>query len=118
MEKQGGKVAMGGHEATEFNRLKGGEETKTPRMGGIVVWGSVLITLIFTSLLAHFFPNTLLSNLNFLSRSQTLIPATALLAGALIGFLNDFYDVAHEGRGISLRLRLSLITILSGSLGW
>ncbi|MCB9815702.1 hypothetical protein H6785_03950 [Candidatus Nomurabacteria bacterium] len=117
-KKQGGKVAMGGHEATEFNRLKGGEETKTPRMGGIVVWGSVLITLIFTSLLAHFFPNTLLSNLNFLSRSQTLIPATALLAGALIGFLNDFYDVAHEGRGISLRLRLSLITILSGSLGW
>ncbi|MCA9360904.1 hypothetical protein KC730_03370 [Candidatus Kaiserbacteria bacterium] len=117
-KKQGGKVAMGGHEATEFNRLKGGEETKTPRMGGIVVWGSVLITLIFTSLLAHFFPNTLLSNLNFLSRSQTLIPATALLAGALIGFLNDFYDVSHEGRGISLRLRLSLITILSGSLGW
>ena len=36
-KKQGGKVALGGHEATEFNRLKGDGETKTPRMGGIVI---------------------------------------------------------------------------------
>ncbi len=117
-KKQGGKVALGGHEATEFNRLKGDGETKTPRMGGIVIWGSVIITLLLTYILSVIFPNPFFSDLDYLSRSQTLIPATALLVGAIIGFLNDFYDVSHEGKGIQLKIRLALIAVLSGLLGW
>lgn len=117
-KKQGGKVAMGGHEATEFNRLKGDEETKTPRMGGIVIWGSVLLTLGGTYVLSNLFANSFFSDLDYLSRSQTLIPAAMLLIGAVIGFLNDFYDISHEGKGLKLRTRLTLITILSGLLGW
>jgi len=117
-KKQGGKVTMMGHEATEFNRLKGADETKTPRMGGIVIWSSVLLTLSLTYLLAKLFPLSFFSELDFLSRSQTLIPATSLFVGAIIGFLNDFYDVAHGGKGLRLSVRLSLITALSGLLGW
>jgi phospho-N-acetylmuramoyl-pentapeptide-transferase len=117
-KKQGGKVAMGGMDATEFNRLKGGDETKTPRMGGIVIWGSVLLTLGGTYAMAQFFPDTFFANLAFLSRSQTLIPAATLMIGALIGFLNDFYDIAHEGKGLRLSIRLSLITALAAGLGW
>jgi len=116
-KKQGGKIALGGNEATEFNRLKGENETKTPRMGGIVIWGSVLLTLGGTFILARLFPDTTLASLDFLSRSQTLIPATTLLVGALIGFLNDFYDIAHQGKGLRLSIRLILITILSTFLG-
>lgn len=117
-KKQGGKVALGGREATEFNRLKGEDETKTPRMGGIVIWASVLITLGGTYLLGMILPNTYFAELDYLSRSQTLIPAVMLFIGAGIGFLNDFYDVTHDGKGLSLKLRLSLITILAGFLGW
>ena len=117
-KKTGGKMAMSGGEAKEFNRLKASTETKTPRMGGIVIWGSVLITLITTYALAFVFPDSFFSELDYLSRSQTLIPATALLVGALIGFLNDFYDVTHSGKGLRLSVRLVLITILSGILGW
>jgi phospho-N-acetylmuramoyl-pentapeptide-transferase len=117
-KKSGGKVALGGREATEFNRLKGGEETKTPRMGGVVIWGSVLLTLFGTYLLGAVFPNTFLADFDYLSRSQTLIPAAALMVGALIGFLNDFYDVTHEGRGMRLSVRLGLIVVLSGLLAW
>lgn len=117
-KKQGGKIALGGQEAIEFNRLKGADETKTPRMGGIVIWGSVLLTLSFTYILALIFPNTFFADLDFLSRSQTLIPATTLLIGALIGFLNDFYDISHEGKGIKLSTRLGLIVLLSTVLGW
>lgn len=117
-KKRGGKVAMLGHDATEFNRLKGEGETKTPRMGGIVIWASVLLTLLTTYTLAIVFPNSFFSDLDYLSRSQTLIPAAAMLVGAIIGFLNDFYDVAHDGKGIKLSIRLILITALSATLGY
>jgi len=117
-KKQGGKKAIGGHEAIEFNRLKGEGETKTPRMGGIIIWASTLITLSGLFAIAILFPNSVFSNLDFLSRSQTLIPAGALLIGAIIGFLNDFYDVTHGGQGLRLSIRLGLITILAGTLGW
>lgn len=117
-KKQGGKVAIGGHEATEFNRLKGAHETKTPRMGGIIIWGSVLCTLISTSMLAYLFPQSFFGELNFLTREQTWIPAATLMIGALIGFLNDFYDIAHGGKGLRLSVRLTLITLLATALGW
>ena len=117
-KKEGGKTAIGGKVAEVFNQLKGAEETKTPRMGGIVIWGSVLITFLLCEVLAMMWPQSVFSNLNFFSRSQTLIPAVALIVGALIGFLNDFYDVKHGGKGLSLRVRLVLITALSGVLGW
>lgn len=117
-KKQGGKTALGGHTAEVFNQLKGDGETKTPRMGGIVVWGSVLITLSLLFGLAKVFPGSFVSELDFLSRSQTLIPSMALIVGAGIGFLNDFYDVTHRGKGLRLRVRLLLIMGLAGALGW
>lgn len=116
-KKQGGKQALGGHDATEFNRLKGADETKTPRMGGLVIWGSVLMVT-----LGGFLVSELLgepgSSFSFLSRSQTWIPFSAMLVGAIIGFLSDFYDIAHGGKGLRLSARLGLITVLSGILGW
>jgi len=117
-KKTGGKKALGGHDATEFNRLKGGGETKTPRMGGIVIWASTLLTLGMMFVLARLLPDTFFSSLDFLSRSQTLIPAAMLLVGAGIGFLNDFYDVTHGGEGLRLKVRLVLITLVAGFLGW
>ena len=117
-KKAGGKIAINGTAAKVFNKLKGKDEHKTPRMGGIVIWGSVLITLFLTYFLSHNTDYALLQGLDFLSRSQTLIPVFALVVGAGIGFLNDFYDVTHDGKGLRLSLRLTLISVLSGILGW
>lgn len=117
-KKAGGKVSMYGTDATVFNELKGKDEHKTPRMGGIVIWGSVLLTLLATSLLAYLLETPFFTGLDFFSRSQTMIPLAAMLVGAAIGFLNDFYDVTHGGRGIRLSIRLTLITTLAAILGW
>jgi phospho-N-acetylmuramoyl-pentapeptide-transferase len=117
-KKQGGKVSLDGTTASEFNRLKGNEETKTPRMGGIVIWGSVLLTILGINLLAFLFPNTFFAKFNYFSRSQTFIPVAALIVGALIGFVNDFYDITHAGKGIRLSQRLLIISVLSGAVGW
>jgi len=117
-KKQSGKTALDGKVATEFNRLKGEDELKTPRMGGIVIWGSVIITLIILYFVSFFFPNNSIGGLFFLSRSQTWIPFSVLLIGAMIGFLNDYYDVIHGGKGLKLSVRLSIIALLSGTIGW
>ncbi len=117
-KKQGGKTAIGGAIATVFNELKGVEETKTPRMGGIIIWLSTGLTFTGLFILSLLFPETVLAKLDYLSRSQTVIPITALLVGAVIGFLNDFYDVTHEGRGLRLRTRLSLVLLLATGIGW
>ena len=117
-KKTGGKTAIGGAEATEFNRLKAADEVKTPRMGGIVIWGSVTLTILLLSLMATVWPGTIAEDVFFLSRSQTWIPFAVLLIGAFVGFLNDYYDVVHGGKGLSLRVRLLLISALSGGIGY
>lgn len=117
-KKQGGKTALGGHTAVEFNKLKAESEVHTPRMGGIVIWLSVILTL--TALYgAHLlFPNSFLADLFFLSRAQTLIPIAALLIGAGVGFLNDYYDVTHGKNGLSIKVRLLIISLLSAAIGY
>ncbi len=117
-KKEGGKTALTGHVAVEFNKLKGADETKTPRMGGIVIWGSVFLTVGFLTIIKYFFSNTPLADLDFFSREQTWIPLSTLAIGASIGFLNDFYDVAHEGKGLRLSVRISIISILATVIGW
>lgn len=117
-KKTGGKTAIGGREATEFNRLKGIHETKTPRMGGIVIWASIVLTLILLYGLSQFLPHSIWPELYFLSRSQTWIPVSVLIAGALIGLLNDYYDVVHGGRGLRLSIRLLIITGLASVISW
>jgi len=117
-KKQGGKTAIGGHEATEFNRLKGGDEIKTPRMGGIVIWMSVILTLVVFYLGKMLWPHSVFNDLFFLSRAQTWIPVSTLLVGAAVGFLNDYYDVVHGGKGLRLKIRIGIITVLSAAIGW
>jgi len=117
-KKKPGKTALDGSEAKEFNKLKQAGEGKTPRMGGIVVWGSVLITILGISLLAKFLPSAATIKLDFLSRDQTWIPLMTLLIGAFVGFTNDLLDISGEGNGLSLRRRIFVILAMSLFIGW
>lgn len=117
-KKQGGKTAIGGKTAEVFNSLKAGSETKTPRMGGIVIWGSVLITIALLATAAAVSQNQFLNDLFFLSRSQTWIPFATLMVGAFFGLLNDFYDIQHGGTGLRLSVRLIIISLLATFIGW
>jgi phospho-N-acetylmuramoyl-pentapeptide-transferase len=87
-------------------------------MGGIVIWGSTIIAISVLYICKIISDNTFFDDLFFLSRSQTWIPFAALLIGALFGFLNDFYDIEHGGKGVRLSVRLALITTLSAFIGW
>lgn len=122
-KKKAGKTALDGTAAVEFEKLRmtshTGTETSTPRMGGVLIWMSVLIVTVGGWLLARFIPIPLFEKLDFLSRSQTWIPLLALLAGALMGFVNDLLDIHPSGeRGVRLRTRLLFVTLISTLIGW
>ncbi len=123
-KKVAGKTALDGTPAVEFEKLRmmahTGTETRTPRMGGILIWVSVTFVTVGGWLLARFIPLPLFEKLDFLSRSQTWIPLLALLAGAAMGFVNDLLDIHPSGeRGVRLRTRLLFVTIVSlGIGGW
>ncbi|MEN9561121.1 MAG: phospho-N-acetylmuramoyl-pentapeptide-transferase, phospho-N-acetylmuramoyl-pentapeptide-transferase, partial [Candidatus Parcubacteria bacterium] len=117
-KKTPGKVAYDGNVAEEFNRLHNRNEVRAPRMGGIVVWASVLLTISLLGILASLIPNAAWLELDFLSRNQTWIPLAALIVGAFAGFVDDFLVIQPNGRGLKLSIRLSIVCILSAFLGW
>ncbi|HUY62180.1 MAG TPA: hypothetical protein VMV50_00065 [Candidatus Paceibacterota bacterium] len=124
-KKTDGKTALDGTAAVEFEKLRAsgetraGTETKTPRMGGILIWASVTIVTVLMWALARFVPGPLTEKLDFLSRSQTWIPFFTLLAGALMGFANDLLDVQPGGeKGIRLPTRLLFVMLVSAFVGW
>ncbi len=114
------KRTIDGREATISSRLHNDEERKLPRMGGVVIWGSVLITVLLFSALALLFPDSIFSKLSFLSRNQTWLPLFMLIAGALFGLIDDYLvcreSGTYAGGGLSLRARLIFVFLL-GSLG-
>lgn len=122
-KKTAGKTALDGKPAVEFAKLREtihtGTETKTPRMGGILIWATVAFVTIGIWLLDKVLPGSVFEKLDFLSRNQTWIPLFALLAGAFMGFINDLFDINPAGeKGVSLRTRLLFVTLVSLFIGW
>jgi phospho-N-acetylmuramoyl-pentapeptide-transferase len=117
-KKAPGKFALDGSVASEFNKLHKAGEGKTPRMGGMLIWLSVLSAMLAMMVVSRFAsPGSFLEGLNFFSRSQTLIPVATLVLGALFGVVNDYFDITTVRGGIRLRVRLLLIALLSFSIG-
>lgn len=82
-----------------YKKLHDGEsEVSTPRLGGIIIWLSVIVTIALMWIVAKAFPSDLSSKLDFYSRSQTLVPLAALLLGAGIGFIDDLIQIRGTGK--------------------
>lgn len=78
----------------EFSKVHEGKgELHTPRVGGIIIWFSVLLTILifyFAHILA---PSFITEKMNFLSRNQTLIPFFTLLFGSILGLWDDLIQI-------------------------
>jgi len=106
-----GKVAFDGTPAEVFNQLHQARDVGTPRFGGVIVWGSVLLTAGLLSLLSVLFPDAF-SSLAFISRNQTWVPFAALVAGALVGLIDDLFEVQGKA-GLKLRVRLFIVAVIA-----
>ena len=116
-KKKARTVSIDGGGTPVFNSIHALKETSAPRMGGIVIWASVIITTLGIWLLGQLFPTGILAKLDFLSRNQTWIPLSTMFLGAIIGLVDDLLDIRGTGGnyagGLSLRKRLFLVAIIS-----
>lgn len=89
----------------------------TPTMGGIAVWGTVVVlALLLQAGCWVFGPDSAACRLNFLSRGQTWLPMALMVAAALVGILDDYFNVKHMGAksgGLRVRHRLFSYTIIA-----
>lgn len=113
--------SIDGKDLPIFRKFHSQGEVHTPRFGGLLIW----VTALFLTYLFFFLSKTnidFFKKLNFLSRSQTWLLLFALVAGSLVGLIDDVLQVKGKGRyiggGLSLKYRLGLVSIIGLIGGW
>jgi len=115
-KKSARQKTISGEDAVIFNALHKEKEVGTPRMGGLIIWVTVIFIIFLFFILSLIFPNSWLSQFNFLSRSQTWLPLFALVAASILGLIDDILQVLGKGKyiggGLSLKKRILLIALI------
>ena len=92
------------------------EEIRTPRVGGVVVWLSVILTSALMFVIFILYPNEVTARLEFVSRNQTLLPFVALILGSLVGLIDDILCIkAIPGvfvNGLTRKHMISIVALL------
>lgn len=112
------RTALSGGTASVISHLvKERGNTATPRMGGVLIWGTVCIITIAVWCIAYIIPSPLFIKLNFLSREQTWLPLFALFTASCIGLVDDWLQINGRGKYIGGGLALTLRIVLVFSIG-
>jgi len=116
-----------GKSADYFKKHHEKGELQTPRLGGILVWITVVFVAFFFLFVSHIFDFFWTEKINFLSRDQTWLPLFTLVAASLVGLIDDIFQVAENpfkstkvrdffSNGLSLRWRIFLVGVI-GAIG-
>jgi len=82
----------------------------TPTMGGIIIWLTTLFVILLFFIISEIVDIENIQRLNFLTRPETLLPLGALIASAIVGLIDDYFNIKGFGtRGGGLRIRYKLI---------
>lgn len=93
----------------------------TPTGGGVLIWVTTAV-LAFGLLIAGTLTGSpVLNFLSFLSRGGTVLPLAALIASAVVGLVDDYWDVRRIspfGVGLRMRHRILLYTAIASVGAW
>ena len=125
-KKKNVATTIDGKLATITASLHNDEGVPIPRLGGAVVWFSVLITALSLWTISKVYPSALTVKLDFISRNQTWLPLMAMLVGAMVGAIDDLLVVeafgsklnSYIGGGLSFPVRLFAVSLLGLFAGW
>lgn len=115
-----GKQIRDSKETPVFSKMHKAKEG-TPTMGGLLIWVTVFALAVIFFYLSRIFPLTVFGKLNFLTRSQTLLPLGALVASALVGLADDYFDIKKmgpRGRGLGMQHRLLIYALIAVFGAW
>ncbi len=86
----------------------------TPTMGGILIWGSVLFTIVFSRILSLLgFAET-----SLLQRGQVYLPLGTMVALGFLGGLDDYLNITGVGKKRGLDVLPKILTLIAiGVLG-
>ncbi|PIR70686.1 MAG: hypothetical protein COU46_00085 [Candidatus Niyogibacteria bacterium CG10_big_fil_rev_8_21_14_0_10_42_19] len=112
------KFTPDGEKTTVLESIRGTEERTVPRMGGILIWGVVLLVSSLLWMLSFIFPRSFIfDKLDFLSREQTWLPLFTLVAASIVGFFDDIFQIYGKGKyiagGVRFTRRLLLIVVIA-----
>lgn len=113
--KQIRELASTGENASIFQSLHS-KKRGIPTMGGILIWGTVVIIS-----LASFIPAQLgITNSSLISREETWLPLFTLITTALLGAVDDYFNIRGLGKskGLNIKPKFLWLTLfaLAGAL--
>ncbi len=119
------KKSVDGKKLTYVGKLHA-HKSGTPTMGGVLVWGSVIILAILmhnlAPLLSEQFRNVWISRLDFVSRSQTWLPLFTLIVTAILGLVDDWMSIKsigkNKGGGMQFTWRMFWLLGFAGLGAW
>ena len=100
---------------------KNEKDQKTPRMGGLVIVFSVLITVFLFWAWSFLSTGNTSGFFDILSRKETWLPLMAFIIGAIVGIFDDYFTIRNSGKfksGLPLRWRLVFVVIFALFAGW
>lgn len=100
-----------GKDATLYQELHK-KKSGTPSMGGILIWGSVLLAALLSLLVVQF--NGFADN-SLISREETYLPLFTLTSFALLGLVDDIFNIKKIGghKGLKALTKMAWLIILS-----
>lgn len=118
--------SIDGKDAPITAALHNDEMNPVPRLGGMVVWISVIITALLFWSISKIYPTVFTEKLDFISRNQTWLPLMAMIVGAIVGAIDDLLVVdafgsrlnSYVGGGLSFPVRLAVVSLLGLFCGW
>ncbi len=106
-------------EAPVFNKFHQ-EKAQTLTMGGIIIWGTVLV-LAFVFFVLSKTIDGFFNYFNFVNRAETYLPLAALLFAAALGMVDDIFGIlgrGPKGGGLSMKRRLLIYTVIAFVGAW
>jgi phospho-N-acetylmuramoyl-pentapeptide-transferase len=113
--KQIRDTATDGKAATIFQQLHK-KKAGTPTMGGVLIWGVTLLTVI----LSRFMSYMGWIDKSLLQRKETYLPLATLFATAVLGAIDDLYNIKGLGKskGINVKPKFFWLTLFAGLGAW
>lgn len=107
--------AISGEKASIFKEMHA-KKTGTPTMGGVIMWGSILLIVLLSRVLAFM---GIISH-SLLQRGLVYLPLFTLFTVGLLGAVDDWFNVRGVGgsKGIKARPKFLLLTLFALAGGW